>query len=309
MSMNRFVGLGIFALSVSVLSTLAACDDSTTASPGVGGAVGQGGGATTTTPDQGGGSSTTTASTGNGGSSTTTNTGNGGSSTTTPASTGCDASTNLIALADASDTHNWIGGDNKVATDNPCGVQGAVYAYSDKGVDNTDGGADASVQTPVLDDTTTAADDFKSPCSGGKCCIKGKTNAWPKKDGANDYTASVWGGGLGVSLGDPGEGAAKTSYAGSVKGFKVKLSGSLNGQAVRLGYTQSATDGCAPFIQKTALDEYELPFTGSIACPTWTCDPKCIAPTATVFDLQVQVVGGDIAGDFEVCIDSITPML
>lgn len=317
MSMNRFVGLGIFALSASVLVTIAACDDSATTAAPAGGApaTGQGGDTNATTPGAGGATNgTTTAQTGSeGGSSSTSSTGNsstgGSSSSTTSSSTDCGSDTNLIALADSSETHNWIGGDDTIATDNPCGVQGAIYAYSDDGLDNTPGGTDASVQTPGLDETTDDAKDRTSPCADGKCCISGTTNTWPKNGTTTDYTASVWGGGLGISLNDPGSGGAKLPYSGSVTGFKVKVTGELNGQKLRIGYTQSATDECAPFKEETALGEYERPFTGGIACPTWECDPTCIEPTATPYDIQVQVVGGDIGGDFTVCIESITPML
>lgn len=304
MSMKRFVGLGVFALSASGLITIAACDDSaTTAQP-------TGTGATTTTTQTGNGGSTVTgqggATTGNGG---TTVTGNGGSGNTT--STGCDASVNLVAnaLANTSGT-NWVGGDPTSTADDPCGVQGAFYAYSDKGLDNTVGGTDASVQWPALVDPP-SGEERQSPCDStkGGCCISGTTSKWPVSGSTTDYTASVWGGGLGLSLNDPGAGGTKKAYSGPVKGWSVTVSGSLNGQVLRVGYTQSATDACAPFVQKSAVGTFDVPFTGSVTCPTWACTPACIPPTATPYDLQVQVVGGDAAGAFDICVTSIKPML
>lgn len=299
MSMNRFVGLGVFALSSSVLITLAACDDSATTAAATGGTTATGTGGSGTTATGNGGTST-----GNGG---TTATGNGGSGNTTPG--GCDASTNLIANALTSTTFNWIGGDGTLTTDNPCGVQGAIYAYSDKGLDGAIGGTDASVQSPALD-TVAGGETRLTPCSADKgCCISGATSKWPVSGTTTDYTASVWGGGLGVSLNDPGEGGTKQAFAGSIKGLNVTVAGTLNGQVLRVGYTQTATDACAPFITQTSVGTFAVPFTGSIACPTWSCTPACVPPTSTPYDLQVQVVGGDSAGAFDICITSITPIL
>jgi hypothetical protein len=71
--------------------------------------------------------------------------GSGGTQTTTTATT-CAANTNLIAEALGSTSSNWIGGDPASATDNPCGVQGAVYAISDAGLDSIPGGSDATIR-------------------------------------------------------------------------------------------------------------------------------------------------------------------
>ncbi|HEY5959850.1 MAG TPA: hypothetical protein VIV60_25020 [Polyangiaceae bacterium] len=320
MSLNRFVGLGIFALSSSVLITIAACDDSSTAS-----AAG-GSGNTGNTATTGNGGSSNTAATGNGGTSTgSNNTAKGGTSAGTTAQTGqggsgnsntstgngtCSSTTNLIAEADKSDTKNWIGGDQTSTEDNPCGVQGAIYVYGDTGVDTIQFNSDDSVQSPGPDDTTDAKDDYKSSCADGKCCIKGKTNKWPKTAaGADDYKASVWGGGIGISLGDPGGGGAKTPYAGPATGLAVTLSGSLNGQVIRIGYTQSANDASAPFKEVTKVGTTtEVPFS-AVTCPAWAVEQGCLLPGDTKpYDLHVQIVGGDAEGDFEVCIDSVTPL-
>jgi hypothetical protein len=314
MSLNRFVGLGIFALSSSIMA-LVACDDSTTVQPAPNTAQG---GSTTTTPSGNGGnssSSTSTSSSAKGGSTGSTASGNGGTSTATSStgstSTGtCSSSTNLIADADKSEKHNWIGGDPASADDNPCGVQGSIYAYGDTGLDKTQFNADDSVQEPKADADSAAADDYLSPCASGKCCISGKTTAWPLVDGKADYTAKVWGGGIGISLGDPGGGGAKGPYAGSITGFAIKLSGSLGGQTVRIQYTQSADpNATAPYKELTKLpaDPVSVEFSG-VSCPSWATKDACSAVGANPYDLQVQVVGGDAAGDFNLCIESISPL-
>lgn len=227
----------------------------------------------------------------------------------------CTALTNLIADA-SNNLLAWYGGNPALTEDNTCGAQGYVRAFSDVGIDKVPGGSDDSVRTPALDDSTPAPGDFRSPCSGGKCCIRGETHSWPKRDGSTDYTASVWGGGIRISLNEFGDSGQQNPYVGGVKGFKVRTSGTLNGQAIRLGYAQAVPDpaqvvgaACSPFVQKTNVGEYEVPFVGGIACPTWSCSPSCIAPTAHPYALEVQVVGGDIAGSFELCIDGVTPML
>lgn len=149
--------------------------------------------------------------------------------------------------------------------------------------------------------------EYENPCAGGKCCISGATVLWPVTGSTKDYKASVWGGGLGISLGDPGEGGTKKAYAGSAKGFTIKLSGSKKSQVIRLGYTQTADDKAAPFKEVAALASTDLLF-GDVSCPTWA--DTCVDPgSGNPFDIQVQVVGGDSEGAFEVCIDSITPLL
>jgi hypothetical protein len=136
------------------------------------------------------------------------------------------------------------------------------------------------------------------------------TTFWPLiAPGTYDYNAGVWGAGIGVSLNDPGNGDAKRAYSGPIKGFNVAISGTLNGQVLRLNYTDRDGDDCAPFFSIGALGATAAPFVGKTACPTWSCAFGCMGPTSAPYDLQVMVVGGDTAGQFHICIDSITPIL
>ncbi len=227
-----------------------------------------------------------------------------------PFSGACTPTANLIQAALTSTYGDWIGEDGDSTLDNPCGVQGSVYAYSDRGIDGVVGDADDSVQSPGLD-TAAGGETRLSPCSASRnaCCITGITSKWPGSGGTTDYTASVWGGGLGVSLNDPGAGETKRAYEGSIKGLNVTISGTLNGQALRVGYTQSASDACPPFVEIRSVGTYALPFVGSVTCPTWSCSTACIAATQKPYDLQLYVVGGDVAGAFDVCITAITPII
>jgi hypothetical protein len=230
----------------------------------------------------------------------------------TGAAPACASTTNLVALAlSSSTTGNWIGGDSAVTIDNPCGVQGAIFAYSDLGIDKAGGSADDTIQSPARDPASTDSTVRLSPCLGGKCCISGATSRWPVSGTTTDYTASVWGGGIGITLNDRGAGtsSSKLAYSGPATGFNLQLSGTLNGQSVRVLYTQSATDMEAPFKQIASLGQVSVPFTGvgGPTCATWYT--SCVAPGMHPFDLEIQVVGGDVAGTFSLCIDSITPIL
>jgi hypothetical protein len=244
--------------------------------------------------------STTTAA--YGGYATTTVLGSGGVVTTTTAIGTCSTNTNLIAEAAWSISGNWIGADPASTLDNPCGVQGAIYAYSDDGVDNVAGTGDDTLQYPAIDPENPSR--RQTPCVGGQCCISGITAKWPIFNGAADYTASVWGAGIGLSLNDPGNGGAKLPYAGFVKGFAVSLAGALNGQVLRLTYSQRPNDSAAPFREVLGVGTYSVTF-GEVTCPTWgTCTP----PTPYPYDLQVMVVGGDTASAYLLCVTSIRPL-
>jgi hypothetical protein len=219
----------------------------------------------------------------------------------------CSASTDLIAKASGPEG-NWIGGDPGLNTDNPCGVQGAIYAYSDLGLDNVAGTPDDSLQSPAVVAEPAASNNRQSPCANGKCCISGKTSLWPiDSTGALDYTANVWGAGIGISLNSDGlTDYTKSAYNGPARGFVIHTSGTLNGQVIRIVYTQSSDDELAPFVETTRVGAHAVLFT-DVACPVWGLD--CVAPTAHPYDLQLQVVGGDVTGDFAICVDSITPIL
>jgi hypothetical protein len=222
----------------------------------------------------------------------------------------CSANTNLIAEAASDDTMSWIGGDPASTADNPCGVQGNIAAYSDDGVDKIPGNGDDSVQSPARDPAATDPRARLSPCDGNKCCIIGATSHWPFSGGSFDYTASVWGGGLRITLNDLAGSGGKAPYAGPVKGFNVALSGDLDGQQLRLQYGQSASDSCPPLKTFVGTGTYQVLFTEpTVTCPSWSCSPPCIAPSSNPFSFEIQVVGGDAAGFFEVCIDQLTPIL
>ncbi len=175
----------------------------------------------------------------------------------------------------------WIGCDPASAEDNPMGLQGSIYMYHDG----------ATCTSPV------------EPCTATGCCIKGAT--------AVDATFAKWGCGLGFELNSTGGDASmKKAYAGTAKCFDIKLTGSSGGNPVRIAYTQSdMMDGkVAPFLE---LKPLTAGFAGTVCfndvtCPTeWVPKPDCAL--AGPYDLQIQVVGGNTAGAFDLCLTQLIP--
>jgi hypothetical protein len=135
----------------------------------------------------------------------------------------------------------WIGCDPADTTDNPMGLQGSLYMYHDG----------ATCTSPV------------EACGATGCCIKGTTVV--------DATFAKWGCGLGFELNSSGgDASVKKAYAGPVKCFDIKLTGSSGGNPVRIAYTQSdAMDGkVAPFLE---LKPLTAGFTGTVCFDDVTC--------------------------------------
>ena len=175
----------------------------------------------------------------------------------------------------------WIGCDPTLTDDNPMGLQGSIYMYHDG----------ATCSSPV------------EPCTATGCCIKGATVV--------DATFAKWGCGLGFELNSTGgDAAVKKAYAGTAKCFDIKLTGSSGGNPVRIAYTQSdMMDGkVAPFLE---LKPLTAGFAGTVcfndvACPTeWKPPPNCML--GGPYDLQIQVVGGNTAGAFDLCLTQLIP--
>jgi cellulose 1,4-beta-cellobiosidase len=175
----------------------------------------------------------------------------------------------------------WIGCDPASTEDNPMGLQGSIYMYHDGG----------TCTSPV------------EACTATGCCIKGATVV--------DATFAKWGCGLGFELNSTGgDTPMKKAYAGPAKCFDIKLTGSSGGNPVRIAYTQSdAMDGkVAPFLELKPLTNG---FTGTVCfndvtCPTeWKPPPNCML--GGPYDLQIQVVGGNTAGAFDLCLTQLIP--
>lgn len=275
MALIRFAQLGfitaLFGLSFMVGTSACSSDDDDDATGGTGGVLGAGG-----APPAAGGATVTA----------------------------CGADLLSDAAALGTDL-NWVGGDPTLTDDNVCGIQGAIYVYGDYEVTPANSGC-----TPVKD---------TPPCvpsgAGVKCCVKGITVV--------DTEYKAWGCGLGLSLNDSGgTPSVKSPYSGgTAKGFSYTLEGTTSGQALRVGFSQMAdtTGICGPFkggadgwtgspVKLDATGKYTGTVTfDEVGCPS---DQTCGCTTGSVpYDFQVQVTGADIAGPFEICLTSLTPIL
>lgn len=191
--------------------------------------------------------------------------------------------TDLMTLR-AGDSNNWIA--TAPAT---CGVQGALYAFSDP----------------------TTCPSTANVCAAGSagCCITGTTIV--------DSTYAAYGCGLGLDLNSSGgTSAVKSAYSGPAKGFKITLSGSVSkGQPIRIMYSSAATDpsgGTSPYKEVTDVGTYSVLFSDA-TCPTWATSAQCTPVSGSgAYSIKVQVAGGgastDPVGPFNVCITSLTPL-
>lgn len=168
-------------------------------------------------------------------------------------------------------------------------IQGAWYCYDD-GVSATDCVADTAP--------------YQNPPSA--MCLSGTTVGG---DGA------AWGGGIGLGLNDTGGAMPmKLAYdaaAHDVVGFAVEITGDTNGNELRIGFTADAAPaGASPFVAVPGVGSYDILLSDALVPANWdvpnageTVDPSAI------YDLQVQIDGNGVAGPFEFCITSLTPIL
>jgi hypothetical protein len=175
-------------------------------------------------------------------------------------------------------------------------IQGAFYCYDD-GINPT--------SCPAA-----AADGTRPPPfrAGSGMCISGNTTL--------DPTYAAWGAGIGLSLGDSGGmPSVKSAYdatANGVTGFHLDITGSTGNLPLRVGYTGAAAPvGAQPFVQFPAgATSLDVPIADALVPESWTTDPNAgtHANPSSVFDLQVQITGGDAATPYDFCITNVTPI-
>jgi hypothetical protein len=218
-------------------------------------------------------------------------TGAGGSVT----SDGCGVNLLPSALGTSS---NYVGGDPTLSTDNPCGLQGAFYAFGDVDYDGPPSSARSCTLPDPLD------------CRDGGCTISGATLV--------DSTYTAWGCGIGLVLNDSGDGA-KLPYSGPTKGFRVTIGGSFT-QEVRVYYTYhdgslAGTQGhdTAPFLGgkngESPIHEpgtYTVMF-DDVSCPDWESASGCQVTTAP-YDIKIHIVGAESAAPFTLTVSELTPL-
>ena len=191
------------------------------------------------------------------------------------------AATGAVELVSA---EGWVGGDENESMDDPLGLQGAFYTYGD--------GWQCCAGTSC---------EGQNPCSTGQCCWTGTTVV--------DSTYAAWGCGLGFELrASGGENSVKSPYAGAASCFAISITGDSGGNKVRIGFTQfqDTTDRVSPFVEIPSINGSwggAVCF-ADVTCPTWATSDQCEL-TGDSYDLQIQVVGGEREGSFDLCVSSI----
>jgi hypothetical protein len=137
-----------------------------------------------------------------------------------------------------------------------------------------------------------------------------------------DTTYAAWGCGLGMELSSSGGTTpTKSVYAGPVKCFNITMTGSSGGNPVRIGFSQSptpASDAVSPYKEIPAFTNGwmgQVCF-ADVTCPSWSIPPmsnpaKCTktGTDGTPVDMQIQIPGGDRAGNFNVCLSKVEPVV
>jgi hypothetical protein len=186
----------------------------------------------------------------------------------------CSTDPNLVNA-----TGCFVGCDPTLTTDNPQGLQGALYTFGD-----------GSSCTPV-----------NPPCSATGVCLSGATVV--------DMTYAKWGCGMGLELNATGGTASvKQAYAGPAQCFKYTLTGNSGGNEVRIAFTQTAdtTGKVSPYV---SLKPFTNGASGTICQKDVSCQGQMnCALTGSVYDLQVNVVGGNNAGSYNVCLTDLEPV-
>ena len=254
------------------------------------------------TADTGSAGSTGSGTAGNTGSGTAGTTGSGtagttGSGTAGSTGSGTAGTTGACTPGDPSNIVEPSGWICDLST--PIMIQGSWYSYGDNA--NTPN----SMCMPATGNPCTAANG---------CCMMGAT--------VMDTTYKAWGCGLGMELSSSGGTApTKSVYAGPVKCFNITMTGNSGGNPVRIGFSQSptpASDAVSPYKEIPAFTNGwmgQVCF-ADVTCPSWSIPPmanpaKCTktGTDGTPVDMQIQIPGGDRAGNFNVCLTKVEPVL
>jgi hypothetical protein len=215
-----------------------------------------------------------------------------------------------ILEKDLGPNDNWIGGLPDSDIDDPCGIQGPIYAYGDT-ESATALGLSPSCTIPADEDATIS-------CASGRCCISGTT--------VQDREYAAWGCGIGFGLRHTATEERLPYSEPSVAGFRFTVEGTLTeGQYVRVHLKQpgSGENSCAPFLggeswSGSPIDPIALvegPFQGEVrfdevACPADTgADCGCTPPGPAPLDLQFQVTGGLALGPYEFCVTELSALI
>ena len=169
----------------------------------------------------------------------------------------------------------------------PFDIQGAWYCFDDGMTD-------------------TSCVDGATPFQNDGMCLSGT---------ALGPMPSTWGGGIGLSLNESGGAMSmKMPYdaeAHEVVGFAVEVSGDTGSNELRIGFTGTAAPtGPSPFVPVPGAGSYEIMLADALVPASWNVPEAgdTVDPTS-IYDVQVQIAADGVAGPFDFCITSMTPIL
>jgi hypothetical protein len=196
------------------------------------------------------------------------------------AATCSNANLNTIPI----DSTGWVAREC-----NNFGIQGAWYCYDD-GVNDSS--------------CTTGTPPFRPQ---GGMCLSGTTTL--------DPTFAAWGGGIGLSLNETGGvGSVKSPFnatTSGVTGFAITIAGTSGGNAIRVNFSGAANTAgrISPFVQLPGAGTYEVNLADAMVPTTWDVpEAGTTADPANIFDMQVQVVGGETNAAYDFCITQVDPI-
>jgi len=148
--------------------------------------------------------------------------------------------------------------------------------------------------------------------AGSGMCISGET--------IMDETYAAWGAGIGLSLNDTGEAegaSVKSAYNASmngVAGFQISITGTTGEKPIRVGFTGAAEDTGlpSPFWEVPGPGDYTVMLADAVVPAAWedTANAGEYADPTSIFDMQIQVVGGGpgAGAPYDFCVASVTPV-
>jgi hypothetical protein len=172
------------------------------------------------------------------------------------------------------------------STTNGCGIEGAWYWYSDM------------AGTTVAD----AVANMAPYRAGSGMCIRGSTIV--------DATFAAYGAAIGLDLNYNGtQPLAYNATAAGVQGFRVTIGGSFT-QPLRFAFVMDPnTTLPSPFVTLPGTGTHEVLISNAVVPSTWDVANagQTVNPVA-ITGVQIQVVGAEVAGPFDLCVTSLSPL-
>jgi hypothetical protein len=169
-------------------------------------------------------------------------------------------------------------------------IQGAWYCYDD-GINESG----CTMGTPPYD------------AASAGMCLTGVTTV--------DATFAAWGAGIGLALNDSGtEGgmtSVKSSYdamANGYNGVHLVITGDTGGLGLRVNFSVSAdtTGTISPFWAVPGPGTYDIKIADAVVPEAWMApESGTTGNPAAVYDVQVQVAGGETAANYNFCITEL----